>query len=336
MEAATAEEPVIFFKKSRKPNASLRKRAATPPPANSDSEYSESASDNEEHKIKRRKRAAGVVTADSSSIAKPPTEDLIGPSKFAATNSRTIEKSDDATKQSNWYENDAAASTSKSDASEAVAGKDNVYKGTSTYQSFIKTNPNAPQSKTKLGPVKAPTNVRQITVTDFAPDVCKDYKKTGFCGFGDSCKFLHAREDYKQGWQLDREWEKDKFSKKGGTTVASAASRNGTSASSGAKRTTEEEEAEAKMLEKIPFACVICEESYKNPIVTNCNHYFCEDCAIKRFRKTPTCAICGAGTGGVFNGAKNLKKLLDRKKEREEARKAAEEAAEAEGEGTEE
>ncbi len=28
----------------------------------------------------------------------------------------------------------------------------------------------------------------------------------GYCGFGDSCKFLHDRSDYKHGWQLEREW----------------------------------------------------------------------------------------------------------------------------------
>merc|ERR1712014_105719 len=37
--------------------------------------------------------------------------------------------------------------------------------------------------------------------------ICKDYKETGYCGFGDSCKFLHDRSDYKQGYQLEKEWE---------------------------------------------------------------------------------------------------------------------------------
>ena len=42
---------------------------------------------------------------------------------------------------------------------------------------------------------------------DYAPDICKDFKETGFCGFGDSCKFMHDRSDYKFGWQLEREME---------------------------------------------------------------------------------------------------------------------------------
>ena len=80
------------------------------------------------------------------------------------------------------------------------------------------------------------------------------------------------------------------------------------------------------MLEDIPFACIICKQPYKNPIVTKCGHYFCETCALQRYKKSPSCAACGAGTGGVFNGAKILKKLLDRK--REMARKKREKALE--------
>ena len=34
-------------------------------------------------------------------------------------------------------------------------------------------------------------------------------KDTGFCGYGDNCKFMHDRGDYKTGWQLEREWESD-------------------------------------------------------------------------------------------------------------------------------
>lgn len=39
---------------------------------------------------------------------------------------------------------------------------------------------------------------------DYQPDICKDYKETGFCSYGDSCKFMHDRGDYKSGWELER------------------------------------------------------------------------------------------------------------------------------------
>jgi hypothetical protein len=35
----------------------------------------------------------------------------------------------------------------------------------------------------------------------------KDWKETGFCGYGDACKFMHDRGDYKSGWQLEKEWD---------------------------------------------------------------------------------------------------------------------------------
>ncbi|KAL4078199.1 hypothetical protein V8B97DRAFT_1935761 [Scleroderma yunnanense] len=65
--------------------------------------------------------------------------------------------------------------------------------------------------------VKMPTGatIRTATIVDYQPDVCKDYKgahfryvaqafwyladsilliiETGYCGFGDTCKFLHDR-----------------------------------------------------------------------------------------------------------------------------------------------
>ena len=46
--------------------------------------------------------------------------------------------------------------------------------------------------------------MRQTAIFDYKPDICKDYKETGYCGYGDSCKFIHDRSDYKSGWELDR------------------------------------------------------------------------------------------------------------------------------------
>lgn len=60
-----------------------------------------------------------------------------------------------------------------------------LYKGAAQYSSQL------PTGSSKFGPIKGPSaSIRTITLTDFQPDVCKDYKETGFCGFGDTCKFL--------------------------------------------------------------------------------------------------------------------------------------------------
>lgn len=136
-------------------------------------------------------------------------------------------------------------------------------------------------------------------------------------------KYLHSREDYKHGWQLDKEWDTVTQGKTNlrGTVVASANRDN-----AGVDDQDDEEDA---FLQNIPFVCIICEEDYKAPIVTRCGHYFCEPCALKRYRKDPTCAACGVGTNGVFNAAKRLTKLLEKKRQREAKRKqAAREAGE--------
>lgn len=148
-----------------------------------------------------------------------------------------------------------------------------------------------------------------------------------FQGFGDGCVFLHSRESYQQGWQLDKEWEK------AGNGAAAKTSSGRRKDNQTDPETQKDDDKEAALLEKIPFACIICKSDYKNPIVTKCEHYFCESCALQRYRKTPSCAACGAGTNGVFNGAKNLKKLLERKTERERVKREKEKAEEGEGEG---
>ncbi|KAL8869093.1 MAG: hypothetical protein Q9174_004529, partial [Haloplaca sp. 1 TL-2023] len=221
---STTEDPQPLFRKRAPKKTTTRKRAATPPPASdSDSSGYSSAESNEGRSIKRRRKTALITTTSSKDTA--PT-DLSTATKYTGDRSTAIESTNDATKASNWYDNDEknllGTTRSKPPPSTTTPDPTNsnnsngTYKGHSNYQTFISTNPNAP-SKPSVGPIKAPTNIRTITTTDFAPDVCKDYKQTGFCGFGDNCKFLHAREDYKQGWELDKEWENvSSKSKKGG------------------------------------------------------------------------------------------------------------------------
>jgi RING finger protein 113A len=41
-------------------------------------------------------------------------------------------------------------------------------------------------------------------------------------------------------------------------------------------------------------------------------------CAIKRFKKTPNCLVCGTGTMGIFNKARDFEKKLQAKRKRKE------------------
>nr|CAG4637921.1 EOG090X09Q6 [Chydorus sphaericus] len=164
---------------------------------------------------------------------------------------------------------------------------DKIYRGMANYAQYYEKKDtaqgNAASANVRKGPMRAPANIRATVRWDYQPDLCKDYKETGFCGFGDSCKFLHDRSDYKFGWQLERE-ERGK----------------GEPAEEDDKYEIHSDE------EDLPFKCFICRDSFKHPIVTKCKHYFCEPCALKHYRKSQRCFVCGKQTFGVFNPAKEL------------------------------
>jgi RING finger protein 113A len=193
-------EPVAMFKKrSTKGKSSLRKRAATPPPASDSDSANYSSEDESGHKIKRRKRNTGAITASSKS--NPTSRPDLVSTPYAADRSATIKSSNDATKQSNWYDENATDALSSKNLLGTTRAKpeaaDGTYEGLANATTFIQKNPNAPTRV--VGPVKAPTNIRTITVTDFAPDVCKDvsslfshYLLLSFAGAHSSAAVLGA------------------------------------------------------------------------------------------------------------------------------------------------
>lgn len=128
---------------------------------------------------------------------------------------------------------------------------DKIYRGMNNYTQFYKKKDsalgNASSGLVRKGPMRAPANLRATVRWDYQPDICKDYKETGFCGFGDSCKFLHDRSDYKHGWQLEQE--------EGG-------SKDYGSDGSDTKYEIHSDD------EDLPFKCFICRDSFKNPVVT--------------------------------------------------------------------
>ncbi|KAI3637671.1 hypothetical protein MIR68_004320 [Amoeboaphelidium protococcarum] len=149
--------------------------------------------------------------------------------------------------------------------------------------------------KYQIGPQKQSSSAIRITSRfDYQPDVCKDYKETGFCGFGDSCIFLHDRTEYKQGWQIDKEHEQRLRDKE----------------LNGDKKDEQKMKADSNKKQKngedIPFKCVICKSDYKQPVITRCGHYFCQTCAFTEFRKSSKCFICGQDTMGIFNVVKKV------------------------------
>ncbi|KAL1561928.1 zinc finger CCCH domain-containing protein 1-like [Salvia divinorum] len=96
------------------------------------------------------------------------------------------------------------------------AGDEKLYKGLHGYTDYkagFRREQTVASEKAggAHGPLRASAHIRVSARFDYQPDICKDYKETGYCGYGDSCKFMHDRGDYKSGWQLEQEWdEKEK------------------------------------------------------------------------------------------------------------------------------
>lgn len=189
--------------------------------------------------------------------------------------------------------------------------EEGVYRGRGAYKRYIEKSEGA-ISNSKYSGLLGPTrntmaNVRSTLRIEYwgttgEGGVCKDYKETGYCGWGDTCKFLHDRSDYKPGYVLEREfeeqqkaieekrrkqWEK-RLSKKGGEGADDAS-----------------ENSQSDSDEDLPKACPVCDRNWRDctspPVVTICGHHFCEECALSHFVESPKCVMCDAPTNGIFN-----------------------------------
>ncbi|EMD33714.1 hypothetical protein CERSUDRAFT_117790 [Gelatoporia subvermispora B] len=284
---------VPFFKKKGRPTTS-RKREASPPataltvpvPSSSKSEVV----------LPSRKQVSNLLSAGTKRTAAQRNDDedeeeqtREGPDvKWTAEGSHTkaaldILQGDEAEEMLRKKQKRDAGSD------EEELPDDGLYRGQKSYKAHIKKNSEVPKSM-RIGPQRASgSTIRTVTIVDYQPDVCKDYKETGYCGFGDTCKFLHDRGTYLAGWQLDKLAENP--------------------------RKQVEDVSDSDSDEDVPFACLVCRKPYTDPVVTRCGHYFCSACAIRRFAKTPKCAACGAPTAGIFNRADKVIAKLKKKED---------------------
>lgn len=149
--------------------------------------------------------------------------------------------------------------------------------------------------------LRANAFVRTTSRFDYQPDICKDYKETGFCGFGDTCVFLHDRGDYSKGYEIEQEWQRRQREKKAREEEALRKMVGG-----GESEDAQDEGA----ADGLPFACKVCKSWFKQPIVTICGHYLCGACAKGAYKRGEGCPVCAADMQGVFN---RPRKLIKRK-----------------------
>ncbi|KAL7560820.1 hypothetical protein ACA910_013256 [Epithemia clementina (nom. ined.)] len=265
-----------------------------------------------------RKRLKGVSTTTTTTSATSTAQGGTTKDKskavalhtFDAKDSSSISNSDLATREALHLPSKEEQEALKSRPA-AGRGADGIYRV------------DARQNKFLAGPIKASQNIRVTARFDYQPDICKDYKDTGFCGFGDTCIYLHDRGDTLTGWQLEAQWEEEQRKKKEKQEkelnefmdAGKHPSNNNNNKQSSVFTTTDDAD------DGLPFACHLCREYFKDPIVTNCQHYFCQSCMMDHIRQggggggattaDAACPICRKDTHGVFH---EPTKLMAKKK----------------------
>ena len=184
---------------------------------------------------------------------------------------------------------------SKRDVTKEEASLSGQYLGRNSYLQYLAQEDSSQgKSAFRAGPIRQSTTVRWNCRFDYAPDLCKDYNETGFCGFGDSCKFLHDRGDYKAGWELDAEWEAEQQRKLDAASQVIDVEDDGVV------------KVEKEGTNKEPASCGICGKSFTPPIVqAKCGHRFCEACALCHSRISKKCNVCEFTINGQFKFVKN-------------------------------
>ncbi|MGH0167531.1 UNVERIFIED_CONTAM: hypothetical protein FKN15_054078 [Acipenser sinensis] len=105
---------------------------------------------------------------------------------------------------------------------------------------------------------------------------CRAYQNlTCAMSESDSCKFLHDRSDYKHGWQIERELDEGRY---------------GANDDENYEVSSDEED--------LPFKCIICRESFKNPVITKLGQVWALFCS-GWVRFGLCCAQAGSGLGSA-------------------------------------
>ena len=181
--------------------------------------------------------------------------------------------------------------------------------------------------------------VRETVSLDMEGLICKDYKETGYCTFGDTCKFIHDRSDYMNSAQLDAAWEEgggdpkaverslmmrgsrgsgmslqqflaDKAAKAKARAKASSAPTSSSAAKGKGKgKSKGKGKGKGKGGPEVhddvpPGHCPLCTQPWVSPMATPCDHVFCQTCILQAFRASPgsgmPCPSCHIPTNGTL------------------------------------
>jgi RING finger protein 113A len=278
----------MFRKPKRKLKESIRRKdendlVGTALARGQDGESDEEETEELQREIARNKREkSGVGTRNASikSTEKSPNDPVMH--SYEANASSLLNAARDLVTSTAEHHPTTAPGGDKE---HLITREDGIYRGDQVRNKF------------HAGPIRAAAHVRVTARFDYQPDICKDYKETGFCGYGDTCIYLHDRGDTISGWQLEQQWEEQQKLKK------EKQDREMHNFALGNREGNGKSDDDAVIVDDgLPFACHLCREHFKEPVVTNCLHYFCESCIMNHVRTvSEACPICGKDTGSVFN-----------------------------------
>lgn len=175
-------DTAVFVKRSKRPPQDIARRKAA-----DESTTSASTSTEAESQVVKagRKREANPLIQSTASYK----------SKRARLEAEESEDEKDfrinfsSARNVNTHEGAEKIVTAEEAASLTENGADDgLYHGSKAYKSQL------PKASAKYTAVAGPANVRQITITDYQPDVCKDYKGVFALLFSDLSDFLEIFE----------------------------------------------------------------------------------------------------------------------------------------------
>lgn len=198
----------FFKKKSRARPATARQRSASP---SGEAGSSTSAGPSKSEVVLPKKRQAFNPLIQGTKRVRTDNDD--GPDvQWRAGQGITREEAELELEAMDGEEAAEVLRKAARDAERDELPDDGQYRGQASYKNHIKKREGGePPKAMRIGPQRGSNTIKTVTVVDYQPDVCKDYKgehsvymwvlayanaacsETGYCGFGDTCKFLHDR-----------------------------------------------------------------------------------------------------------------------------------------------
>jgi len=126
---------------------------------------------------------------------------------------------------------------------------------------------------------------------DYNPSICKDFHDSGYCSWGDTCIYAHDRTNYKRGWEMNKEWEDQQKELKNKQL----------------KKFLQSEKINFNNQSDESQICKNCFNKPTDPVLTECDHLFCEKCILDEYKITKKCPLCKFPLKGIFRNT-NLKK----------------------------